>query len=188
MKFYLNWKHFIALGIVVLLIPILLQYIVFANSIISNTSNDGWASFFGSYIGSILGGGMTLVAVLISIQESKRIQYENEKLQKRKERIEFCDKVVELVGRYCADISKYFYDCKLNTGNANRIVSVECFFTLKIKLENIDAAKNLVKELAYVHNKVMQYKTMDGGAMDELIDKLRRVTTEFIDGYVNSTV
>lgn len=187
MKFYVNWKCFVALGIVVLLIPILLQYIVFANSIISNISNDGWASFFGSYIGGIIGGGMTLIAVLISIQETRRIQSENERLQKRKERIEFCDNVSELVGRYCADISKFFYDCKLRTGSENRIVSIECFYILSIKLNNIDDAKILVNELADIHDKVMQYRTIECSVMEEDIARLRNIAAKFINSYVNST-
>lgn len=203
-------KHIIILCGLVIVLPLILQYAIFANSIESNASNDGWASFLGSYIGGVFGGGMTLAAVLISVRETRRIQEENkeesskrvaeatfrdsarikkiqrgnEVLQKRKERIEFCNNVAELVGRYCADISKYFYDCKLKTGNANRIISIECFFILSIKLKNIDAAKNLVKELTDLHSMVMHENTTADN-LDKAVHNLMAKTNEFISNYVD---
>lgn len=67
MEFYIKKKHMVILFVFVLILPVILQYSVFANSVASNASNDGWASFLGSYIGGVFGGGMTLAAVLISI-------------------------------------------------------------------------------------------------------------------------
>ncbi|EFF65382.1 hypothetical protein HMPREF7545_1753 [Selenomonas noxia ATCC 43541] len=209
MKPYIKRKHIIILGGLVVLLPVILQYTVFANNIISNTSNDGWASFLGSYIGGVFGGGMTLTAVLISIQETRRIQeenkiesrtrlartefrdsirtnkiqHENEILQKRKERIGFCNEIAELIGRYCADISRYFYDCRFEPKLADRIVSNECFFILNIKLKDIDIAKNLLDELNDVHNAVWS-NDRELEYITEATSNLMTITVSFINAYI----
>lgn len=41
------------------------QYIIFNNGIISNVSNDGWAGFFGGYIGSIIGAFATIKEIVM---------------------------------------------------------------------------------------------------------------------------
>ena len=112
-----------------------------------------------------------------------KIQRGNEILQKHKERIEFCNDVAVLVGRYCADISKYFYDCRLKTGVANRIISIECLFTLRIKLKDIDTAKSLVDELNNIHDRVCA-DDVELAYITEATSKLMTLTSEFINAYV----
>ena len=209
MESYIKKKYMIILFVLVVILPVILQYAVFANSVASNASNDGWASFLGSYIGGVFGGGMTLAAVLISVRETRRIQQENSRenriraarddmnnsarimrnqqendlRQKRKERMAFCNDIAEMVGRYCADISKYFYDCKFNPENANRIVSIECLFTLNIKLKNIEAAKDLVKALNDVHNAAWS-NDRELDYITEATSNLMTMTDRFINAYI----
>ena len=73
--------------IFLILLPLILDLFVFNNNIYSKASNDGWASFFGSYLGGIFGGIATLAAVLISIKETRDIQKENDKANKAKDEI-----------------------------------------------------------------------------------------------------
>ena len=63
MKPYLRWGIIILL--IITLIPVYLQYIIFNNGIISNVSNDGWAGFFGGYIGSIIGAFATIKEIVM---------------------------------------------------------------------------------------------------------------------------
>ena len=63
MKPYLRWGIIILL--IITLIPVFLQYIIFNNCIISNVSNDGWAGFFGGYIGSIIGAFATIKEIVM---------------------------------------------------------------------------------------------------------------------------
>lgn len=63
MKPYLRWGIIILL--IITLIPVFLQYIIFNNGIISNVSNDGWAEFFGGYIGSIIGAFATIKEIVM---------------------------------------------------------------------------------------------------------------------------
>ena len=63
MKPYLRWGIIILL--IITLIPVFLQYIIFNNGIISNVSNDGWAGFFGGYIGSIIGAFATIKEIVM---------------------------------------------------------------------------------------------------------------------------
>ena len=63
MKPYLRWGIIILL--IITLIPVFSQYIIFNNGIISNVSNDGWAGFFGGYIGSIIGAFATIKEIVM---------------------------------------------------------------------------------------------------------------------------
>lgn len=71
-----NKRDLIILGIVYLLFivlaPIVIEKLIIANSYPSGASNDGWASFFGSYLGGVFGGIATLMAVLITIRNGKK--------------------------------------------------------------------------------------------------------------------
>ncbi len=42
-------------------------------------SNDGWAGFLGSYVGGVLGGLGTLIAMYVTMKHSIEIQAENKK-------------------------------------------------------------------------------------------------------------
>ncbi len=61
----------ITLGLLIL-IPIIINYVIFNNNTYSAVDNNGWASFLGSYIG----GSITLVGVVITILNQNK---ENEK-------------------------------------------------------------------------------------------------------------
>lgn len=62
-----------------ILIPIIFKYTIFENPALSNLSNNEWAGFLGSYVGGILGGLGTLIAVYITVKSSMSIQEENKR-------------------------------------------------------------------------------------------------------------
>ena len=66
-----------------ILIPLLLDYIVFENNVFCSVSNDGWASFFGSFCGGIA----TLFAVLLTLEHNK-YEYRQKKEDERTARNE----------------------------------------------------------------------------------------------------
>lgn len=53
---------FVLLAIVV---PIIIDLLIFGNSFPSNIDNASWASFLGSFLGAIIGGGCTCWAVIM---------------------------------------------------------------------------------------------------------------------------
>jgi len=65
----------VCIGAFILVIPIFMNDIIFKNNYPSTVSDDGWASFFGSYIGAIL----TLFGVVLTI---KNLEKENKKASK----------------------------------------------------------------------------------------------------------
>lgn len=74
-----NKPTFIIIGLVsaflIIILPMLIEILVFSNNIYSKLDNGEWASFLGSYIGSIIGaviaGIITLVSVTMTINYSK---------------------------------------------------------------------------------------------------------------------
>ena len=53
---------------IILIIPVLMDYLILGNNVPSNIGNDVWAGFLGSYIGGIA----TLLAVFITINDNNR--------------------------------------------------------------------------------------------------------------------
>ena len=60
-------RDFILLFIIAIVAPLLLDCLVFGNSIPSNISNEAWTGFLGSYIGGLC----TMAAVFITIKYYK---------------------------------------------------------------------------------------------------------------------
>ena len=65
--------------IVGLIIPIIFKFSIFENPTYSLLSNDGWASFLGSYAGGALGGLGTLIAMYFTVRQTTEIQEQNKK-------------------------------------------------------------------------------------------------------------
>lgn len=61
----------------IVIVPLLLNEIIFNNDYYSKVSNDGWASFLGSYLGGILGGVATFGTLYFTIKDS------NEKMRRQ---------------------------------------------------------------------------------------------------------
>lgn len=83
MKKMLN-RYIVYIIVAILIImglPFFIQFSVIDNNWLSKASNDGWASFFGSYLGGVIGGIGTLIAMLVTTRETRRIQEENKEMQ-----------------------------------------------------------------------------------------------------------
>lgn len=76
-KISLWW--FILLIIFIVLSPILVYFFIIENNFPSKASNDAWTSFWGSYLGGI----STLIAVFITVKQTRDIQNENKNIQER---------------------------------------------------------------------------------------------------------
>ncbi len=59
--------------LVIVGIPYFLEYVIFRSHIYSPVSNDGWASFFGSFLGSIIGFAGIAATLFFSKKENNRI-------------------------------------------------------------------------------------------------------------------
>ena len=58
--------------VLVVLIPIGIDHLIIGNDIYSNISNSDWVSFLGSYIGSIIGAGVSIVGIFMTIKFSEK--------------------------------------------------------------------------------------------------------------------
>ncbi|WP_202708397.1 hypothetical protein [Sporosalibacterium faouarense] len=66
----------IILSVIVIsvLSPLVIEFMILRNNFVSVVSNQSWLSFIGSFYGSIIGGIATLIAVMLSIKQTNRIQ------------------------------------------------------------------------------------------------------------------
>lgn len=93
------WKEIVILALVsVVIIPLIIAFLLSFQLICTDTSNE-WIGFWGGYLGAILGGLITLYVLFQTLQE-------NQKAQKRDERINFCNYVAETSGRICIEANK----------------------------------------------------------------------------------
>ncbi|MDO5516399.1 MAG: hypothetical protein Q4F66_02520 [Clostridium sp.] len=129
-----------------IILPIFFKYLIFENSSISNLNNSEWASFLGSYVGGILGGLGTLIAVYITVKETRNMQIDNKndtdkklledkqsreierkenKLEsEKKEKLRFTDGIAEYVGKYITYISNYYYASRRAETLNNRLIDI----------------------------------------------------------------
>lgn len=122
MKKTIMISFIIILFLLIVLMPVLLEFLIFRNNFGSVLDNGTWANFLGGYIGGVLGGISTLIAVYISTKETRRIQSDNyqqfieeKKYREKQERKKFADEIVKDISKYITDLSNYFYNCrKLN--------------------------------------------------------------------------
>jgi hypothetical protein len=63
--------------VLVIGIPLIIDNWIIGNDFQSNISNSDWVSFLGSYIGAILGGLFTLVAIYITYNQNNKLHSEN---------------------------------------------------------------------------------------------------------------
>lgn len=108
---------YVVIGVV---LPFVFKYTIFENSEISLLSNNEWAGFLGSYVGGVLGGLGTLVAMWYTVRTTLEIQRENkndtDKMREddlanadKRDREEFANSVASHLGVYISHISKYHY-------------------------------------------------------------------------------
>lgn len=100
-------------------IPLILEHFVFRNSVYSVLTNGEWASFLGSYIGGVVGGAGTLIALWVTTKETRKVQEENlnqlkedRSLDDKKERKQFTDGIAQDISVYITNINNYFYACR----------------------------------------------------------------------------
>lgn len=66
--------------ILVVGIPIAIDWLIIGNSVPSNISNSAWVGFLGSYLGAIIGGAVSLTGIILTIRFT-RLQLNAEKEQ-----------------------------------------------------------------------------------------------------------
>ena len=133
-------------------VPLILEYLIFRNNVYSVLSNGEWGSFLGSYIGGIIGGTGTLIAMYVTTKETRKVQEENlnqlkedRLLEDKKERKVFADGIAHDISVYSTDITKYFHACR----NVDRLDMDR--YNANMQLQNI---QNRIQE-KYTRRKMM---------------------------------
>lgn len=173
-------------------VPFALEWFVFRNNISSVLSNGEWGGFLGSYIGGVLGGLGTLLAVYITTKETREIQKstleqieKDRELNARNERKKFADELAKNIAKYIAEISVYFYGCRTleslenNHENAkdklNRIdCEIQHFYKIKQQNDDISHLEAEIKKLN--QKKDMQKYQIESIEKDIANHKVNRIT------------
>ncbi len=101
--------------ICIVFLPFILNVIIFENNYVTKVSNDGWASFFGSYIGGVIGGIGTLVAMVITVRQTQQQIIDANEKDRQKERVNEANEVAKLVTSYIADVEIYYDQRKIRS-------------------------------------------------------------------------
>lgn len=166
----------------ILVSPLLLDFFIFQNDLYSGLSNGEWASFLGSYIGGIIGGGGTLAAVAITTKETRKIQKEAVDYQNRLLNDEFKSKIVELVSIYIADIEKY-YDGQTKQQIVDCAIANRALNELKIYLDSKNDANEMMSLMGKIHDCKL-IKTNEPQEKEEFYnntDKLLKLCAEYVE-------
>lgn len=128
--------------VLIITVPIFLAWIIPKESFISNfTSDNDWIGFYGSYSGSVIGGLITLMVMMVTIKSGKkdlnRNIDENKRIQDINDANQFCDKMIDLVGDYCSDTSVYFQEYEYNS----TFIEKEKHLEYRLSIGNITASE-----------------------------------------------
>lgn len=66
-----------------ILLPLAIDWFIIGNSVPSNISNSDWVSFFGGYIGAIIGAAVSLCGIVITIRYTNNQNQKDRELQVR---------------------------------------------------------------------------------------------------------
>ncbi|HBF0730817.1 TPA: hypothetical protein KNO10_004033 [Clostridioides difficile] len=192
--------------IAIIIIPLIVTFTISVrNPIFSFNESNGWLGFWGSYLGGILGGLATLMAVVITTNQTRIIQEENKletreiQAESKKEKIyfqkkEFTDEICKCISEYITDACGYFYEQWYRKTEWEKRIdrknALSIYFLLNIKLSEIDLSKDLLKQLDIIHkdlsfvdpNKDLALQRIDfEAAYKNLIKLTKKFTKEYMD-------
>lgn len=172
--------------------------------------DDRKVSLLGDITGGVIGGGGTMLAVILSIHKTDEVQLEHQQEIRTQQKIDFSNEIIKLIAKYNTDICGFFFGIKrqltlqqkleearvendsnkeqrieleLEKLNINRTIAIECWYTLHMKLDNYAPAKNLLKQLDHIHNDLSMDKYGESQEFQTAVDCLSRLTIDFCQLY-----
>lgn len=92
------------MGIIPFILGCAISSPVFKNFV----GGDSWIGFWGSYLGSIVSGMITLFVLFKTLESNKKdleqTFIENKRMQQRQEKMDYCDKIIKLSSSYANDV------------------------------------------------------------------------------------
>lgn len=203
--------YFFAIFGAILVITDMLSWIGFLfQNLYKIPVDDRKVSLLGNITGGVIGGGGTMLAVILSIHKTDEVQLEHQQEIRTQQKIDFSNEIIKLVAKYNTDICGYFFGIKrqltlqqkldeargendsnkeqrieleLEKLNVNRTIAIECWYTLHMKLDNYAPAKNLLKQLDHIHNDLSTDKDVESQGFQMAVDCLSRLTIDFCQLY-----
>lgn len=189
-----NMKKIIIVVIVlILLFPFAVQAIVYWGPYISFfADNEDWFSFLGSYGGSIIGSGVTIIIFLITIKINNDNHNEQIRMLMHNDIIEQEEQIIRDI-LSLIHLSNYSFQLFNPLGNKNNLVKLSSeFFGAKIKLKEItddldryshkkdliDAINKKLDELGEtIKNELIEIETYSNSSSGNanLADKLAKI-------------
>ena len=203
--------YFFAIFCAILVITDMLSWIGFLfQDLYKIPVDDRKVSLLGDITGGVIGGGGTMLAVILSIHKTDEVQLEHQQEIRTQQKIDFSNEIIKLVAKYNTDICGFFFGIKrrltlqqkldearvendsnkeqrieleLEKLNINRTIAIECWYTLHMKLDNYAPAKNLLKQLDHIHNDLSMDKDGESQEFQTAVDCLSRLTIDFCQLY-----
>lgn len=203
--------YFFAIFGAILVITDMLSWIGFLfQNLYKIPVDDRKVSLLGDITGGVIGGGGTMLAVILSIHKTDEVQLEHQQEIRTQQKIDFSNEIIKLIAKYNTDICGFFFGIKrrltlqqkldearvendsnkeqrieleLEKLNVNRTIAIECWYTLHMKLDNYAPAKNLLKQLDHIHNDLSMDKDGESQEFQTAVDCLSRLTIDFCQLY-----
>lgn len=184
MKLFQNKKLMILLCVVgVLLLPTIIAILVSLPILPKLTNNNDWIGFWGGYLGSILGGMITLFVLKITIEDNNRSK-------KREEKIYFYNHLTKLysslgattgdlcmlANRYIKDNSPERRDPFIHEFNVLYSIMTEISILLESSLEVYEVNKfydkyqTIIEEIDRISDKVDNEEVEDAAGIANEMD------------------
>ena len=71
--------------------------------------DDRKVSLLGDITGGVIGGGGTMLAVILSIHKTDEVQLEHQQEIRTQQKIDFSNEIIKLIAKYNTDICGFFF-------------------------------------------------------------------------------
>lgn len=186
MKKYLKLKTAIGLILLGILSPLAVTALtsVIASPISNFETSNDWIGFFGSYMGAILGGIITLIVMEGTNNSNRDIEKENRKN-------EFCNNLSDLISDYCVYASDCYYTYRQDIDNGNykqsKMKLSSITYNIEIRLSGNELAKKLLERTKELNINVQLEKYCKGKDNTTFESDLKGIIEEsktFIKAYL----
>ncbi len=162
----------------IMVLPLIIACGTSANILDWVTNDNDWIGFWGSYIGTLIGSGVTLLVLWGTITDSRKAREREEKLGYYNHLVELQTSFVEDIANYNALVTTLFkeytiekYRECIKSGNkaAKRSMEIEILLKTRKDLYNVKILEKNLERMCENVNKIVH--GLDVLALDDFTDK-----------------
>ena len=195
-----NWKILAIVIAVSIITPIIIGFGVSQDILNDWTNDNDWIGFWGSYVGTLIGSGITLLVLWSTLEDNKHAR-------EREEKLSYYNNLIETIATYLADADNYlasltrllnkqdyesrnkYVQAKNHLTKSSTILSTQLYIKNGIQnvdkiIECIESIDNMLHDMGVDTNKIARERFENRKSINDLknrIDVVIKEMNEFLE-------